>query len=91
MLREQGHQMVEVQIPNLEELIKTFVQEYIPEDKMRIFQEACKGEKLMPQYQRLLLAKKLPGWLRSSLGWVLKRLQPRMGFMVESSRPLSTY
>jgi len=73
-LKKQGHQLVEVEFPNAEELILIFMELVSCEGDARFLQDGCQGEKVIEDYDRAVVAAKLPNWLRGTMKVLLTAL-----------------
>ncbi len=63
-LKKQGHQLVEVELPNAEELILVFFEIVSAEGDAQFLKDGTLGEKTIPDYDRAIVAAQLPNCLR---------------------------
>jgi len=73
-LKKQGHELVEVEFPNSEELILIFIELFSCEGNAQFLHDGCQGEKIIEVYDHAVAGAKLPNWLRGTMKVLLTAL-----------------
>lgn len=91
ILKQQGHTIIPVKIPNIEDIINVMISAVMAEGGLKGFNEMLNGEPMLEIYSMIRLASRLPKFLHWILSKALLKLKPRLGMTLSFGRQLSTY
>jgi hypothetical protein len=70
ILRANGHEVVEIQLPRFEELYFGMVQLYSAPGTLAILNEIAPNEPLTQEFKLLQISNKIPNFVKSLIVWV---------------------
>ena len=91
-LRKRGHEVFELDFPNIEDVIMMYLEVMSAEGGARMLTDPVKGETSIEDYDKLRLAASIPNVLRSPLKSLLGVLgEGRTGLLVDNARKKDSY